>query len=99
MAPACMSQVSLIGHSLSAGMNFLRLSRVGMCSLSPCSAQAPRVGGYFPPNQYAGGRQLYGPSMWTPSHRCSPFASLANEETVSTTDRKSIRLNSSHLGI
>ena len=23
--------------------------------------------------------------MWTPSHRCSPFASLANEETVSTT--------------
>ena len=58
-----MNQVSLIGQSLSAGMNFLRLSKVGMCSLSPCSAHDPRVVGYVPPNQYAGGRQLYGPSM------------------------------------
>src|ERR1039458_2338901 len=72
IAPACMYQASLIGQSLSAGMNFFRLSSVGICSLSPCSTHDPRAAGYFPLNQYVGGLQLYGPSMWMPSHR-SPF--------------------------
>src|ERR1035441_11009800 len=112
IAPACMYQASLIGQSLSAGMNFFRLSSVGICSLSPCSTTDPRDSGYFALNQYVGALQLYGPSMWMPSH-WSPLGPLAKEETVSTTafcqcaseiilrysDRKSTRLNSSHLGI
>ena len=42
---------SLIGQSFSAGINFFRLSRVGICSLSPCSTDDPRDGGYLPLNQ------------------------------------------------
>src|ERR1017187_9691110 len=42
-----MNQVSLIGQSLSAGMNFLRLSKVGICSLSPCSTLEPAGAGIF----------------------------------------------------
>ena len=41
-APEWKYQVSLIGQSLSEGMNFFRLSNVGICSLSPCSAHEPR---------------------------------------------------------
>jgi hypothetical protein len=50
-APEWKYQVSLIGQSLSAGMNFFRLSYVGMCSLSPCSAQDPREAAYLPLSQ------------------------------------------------
>ena len=49
--PAWKYQVSLIGHSLSGGMNFFRLANGGMCSLSPCSAVDPRVAPYRPLNQ------------------------------------------------
>ena len=38
----------MIGHSLSAGMNFFRLSNGGICSLSPCSADDPRDGAVPP---------------------------------------------------
>jgi len=41
--PAWKYQASLIGHSLSGGMNLVRLANGGMCSLSPCSADAPRA--------------------------------------------------------
>jgi len=43
LEPAWKYQVSLMGHSLSGGMNLTRLSKGGMCSLSPCSAEEPRV--------------------------------------------------------
>ena len=49
--PAWKNQVSLIGQSLSGGMNRRRLAYGGMCSLSPCSAEEPRAAAYWLENQ------------------------------------------------
>ena len=43
--PAWKNQASLMGQSLSGGMNFFRLANGGMCSLSPCSAVDAAGGG------------------------------------------------------
>src|ERR1700751_3213379 len=78
-APEWKYQYSLMGQSLSAGMNFFRLSTGGIVSLSPSSADDPRALPYFSLNQKYGGLQTYGPYMWM------PLQLRLNDETVFST--------------